>query len=101
MHPHRLLCGGVEAFPVAPKTVLLVVDHFGPLDMEHENAVYYTTLATFMARSGFRVTVLQLEAPGSQWEALRSLYRGKGVELTTLTPALGSSSSLKFGGSRE
>lgn len=78
--------------------MLLVVDHFGPLDLEHENAVYYTTLATFMARQGFRVTVLQLEPPGPQWETLVALYKGKGVALTQLPRQR---HPLKFGGSHE
>lgn len=66
----------------------MVVDYFGPLDMEHENAIYYTTLAAFLTRSGYRVTVMQTSPPGHQWDALRSLYSGKGIDLVQV-PALG------------
>jgi len=56
--------------------------------MEHENAIYYTTLATFLAKQGFRVTVMQTSPPGHQWDALRTLYSGKGIELVSV-PELG------------
>ncbi len=66
----------------------MVVDHFGPLDMEHENAVYYTTLATFLAKSRYKVTVLQTTPPTHQWDALVNLYKGRGVTLMGI-PSLG------------
>lgn len=78
----------VEVGAVQSKTVLLVVDHFGPLDMEHDNAIYYTTLAGFLSKAGYKVTILQTTPPGHQWEALKTLYKGRGIDLVSL-PALG------------
>lgn len=69
---------------VDPKTVLMVVDWFGPLDLEHENAIYYTTLAGFLAKSGYKVTVMQTRPVGPQWEALKKLYEGRGIRLMTV-----------------
>lgn len=73
---------------VQQKTILLVVDYFGPLDMEHENAVYYTTLAGFLAKQGYTVTVMQTQPVSHQWDALVKLYRDRGVHLVEV-PSLG------------
>lgn len=77
--------------------MLLVVDHFGPLDMEHENAIYYTTLAGFLARAGLRVTVMQTQPPGHQWDALVALYGARGIALLAVPRLAG----LNFGTGRD
>jgi glycosyltransferase involved in cell wall biosynthesis len=75
-------------------SVLLVVENFSPIDVERDNAIYYTTLAGFLARSGYTVTVLLTGPPTTNFDQLKKLYGGKKIELTRLLPAMRFENSL-------
>lgn len=62
----------------------MVVEHFSPVDLERDNAIYYTTLAGYLVRTGYTVSVLVVGPPSTNFEQLRRLYAGKKIELLRL-----------------
>lgn len=80
---------------IREKAVLLVVDYFSPVDLERDNAVYYTTLAAYLVRSGYVVSVLITGPLSTNFEQLKKLYSSKKIELLALP-----NWDLRFEGSR-
>ena len=74
---------------------LLVVDHFSPSDVDAPNAIYHSSLATFLQKSGFSVTVLVLQPPSNKatFDGIVKLFAAQKITVTSL-PSLG---RLKFG----
>lgn len=71
--------------PVRERTILMVVEYFSPIDVERENSIYYTTLAAFLARHGYSLTVLVTGPPGNNFDQLQRLYKQKKIEVVRLT----------------
>lgn len=66
------------------KNVLLVVEYFSPVDVGHENAIHYVTLASLLARSGHIIEVLVVGPKSMDFGRLQKLYAEKAIRLARL-----------------
>ena len=62
----------------------MVVEFFSPVDVEHENAIYYSTMANFLARNSYQVEVLIVGPKATSFDKVKKIFAEKKVKLSQL-----------------